>query len=112
MKVNVLLNTNKVTLEDIEPHETIEAIKDIIFEKFKDVSAPLPDNPLAHTYLTTNHLRLLYKGKQLPNLSTLYEQDFKDDDTVLLFVSQKQQEDPQDDKNEIVSNTPSVLNWH
>lgn len=41
-------------------------------------------------------------GKQLPKLSTLSEHAFKDDDTVLLYISQNKQEDPQDDKNEMV----------
>lgn len=101
----MLIHTNKFTLDEIDPCETIEAIKDNIYEnlvKSKDVPVPNPENPNAHTYVTTNHLRLLYKGKQLPKLSTLKEHGFKDDDTLLLFVSQNQQEDPQDDKNEIV----------
>lgn len=103
MKVNIQVNNNKLILDDVDPQETIEAIKDLLFGKFKDtVSAPLPDNPLIHSYLTIHHLRLLYKGKQLPKLSTLQEHGYKEDDTLLLFISQKQQEDPQDDKNEIV----------
>jgi hypothetical protein len=107
MKVNVLVNTNKFTLEEIDPCETVEAIKALIFERLRDVSAPsTPDNPLSHTYLSVNHLRLLYKGKQLPKLSSLSEHSFKDEDTVLLYISQNKQEDPQDDKNEMVRTLP------
>ncbi len=104
MKVNVQVNgtASKLSIDDIDGRETVETIKTILYDRFKDVSAEDPSNPLARTYLTINHLRLLYKGKQLPRLGTLDEQQFTDGDTILLFVSNKGPEDHQDDTPEQV----------